>query len=998
MLEAGAEAAAEVDAGDAAEVGADAEAGEPFEGVGTAEAPGAGVGESAARDEAAHEDAADAGAAALQPPRDEAHDETRDAAASGAAPLRRPPEPLPQPLIPPRPRVEWERWLGVRGAAVLGGAALALAGLFFFRYSIEHGLIPPWLRVVLGVVLGVGAVGAAESTLRARYAGTANALAGGGLVVLYAAFWASGMLYELVSPGVVFAAMALVTATACLLSWRHESLVIAVIGLVGGFLTPAFASTGEDRPFGLFGYLLLLDVGVLLLARRSRWPLLALLAIAGTTLYQVFWIAGSMGAARTLLGLAILAVFALLFVALVPREADGADARAARGWRLAQYGAVLLPLATALYFAAEAELATGILPLGGLLFVLGVAAVWLAVRHGEGLLALGAGAATLGVVFVWLAQNPLLGGTPWRAAVVLVALAAAYQLGLELARRERLGEGDAPADESQAAAGPAGEGAWVSRAVANAAALVGLGWLVLLIAIAADERVSLWPLLAAALGVALLLVRQATFPGRGGVQVAAAVGVALLLVAHRLGHRGDPDVPSAASGVVLPAMLAVAAAWQGLALAQPRLGSRRFAEHGAAALALVLLLGVTVDPSQSILVGLLVPLALGFLVLLAATRLGGCRWLVVAVAATGLAQTTRSGQGLSETSSALGPFALVFLSFVLFGVWPLAAAQRLRDDRWAWRAAALSGVVFFVPLYVLFGALQERLGDWLPIALLPLALAAVTVAVAARARNLWPSESDVRTSALAWLCGVALGFVTVAIPMQVEKSWITIGWALEGAALLVLWQRLDHPGLKYTALALLAAVTVRLVANPAVLDYYPRSGWPIVNWLAWTYLVPAAALVFAARTLHPLELPRLRDWERRWYPREQPLATSALGLAALLVVFVWINLAIADWFSGTGELRLLAAETPAENLVVSIAWTLYAIVLLVLGVRLASGALRWASLVLLMLTIGKIFLYDLSELRDLYRVAALLGLALSLIVVSLVYQRFVFRRSSEGEP
>jgi uncharacterized membrane protein len=48
-----------------------------------------------------------------------------------------------------------------------------------------------------------------------------------------------------------------------------------------------------------------------------------------------------------------------------------------------------------------------------------------------------------------------------------------------------------------------------------------------------------------------------------------------------------------------------------------------------------------------------------------------------------------------------------------------------------------------------------------------------------------------------------------------------------------------------------------------------------------------------------------------------------------------------------------------------------------------------------MVTIAKIFLYDLGELRDLYRVGALLGLAISLIAVSLMYQRFVFRRSAE---
>ena len=63
-----------------------------------------------------------------------------------------------------------------------------------------------------------------------------------------------------------------------------------------------------------------------------------------------------------------------------------------------------------------------------------------------------------------------------------------------------------------------------------------------------------------------------------------------------------------------------------------------------------------------------------------------------------------------------------------------------------------------------------------------------------------------------------------------------------------------------------------------------------------------------------------------------------------------------------------------------------------------SQGLRWISLAFLVLTIGKVFLYDLGELKDLYRVASLLGLAVSLILVSLAYQRFVFRPVRREEP
>ena len=67
-------------------------------------------------------------------------------------------------------------------------------------------------------------------------------------------------------------------------------------------------------------------------------------------------------------------------------------------------------------------------------------------------------------------------------------------------------------------------------------------------------------------------------------------------------------------------------------------------------------------------------------------------------------------------------------------------------------------------------------------------------------------------------------------------------------------------------------------------------------------------------------------------------------------------------------------------------------------VTATSLGLRWLSLSFLLVTIGKVFLYDLGALRDLYRVASLVGLALSLILVSLLYQRFVFRKSRAEEP
>ena len=76
---------------------------------------------------------------------------------------------------------------------------------------------------------------------------------------------------------------------------------------------------------------------------------------------------------------------------------------------------------------------------------------------------------------------------------------------------------------------------------------------------------------------------------------------------------------------------------------------------------------------------------------------------------------------------------------------------------------------------------------------------------------------------------------------------------------------------------------------------------------------------------------------------------------------------------------------------------MYALLLLALGVARRRSALRWVSLGLLLLTLAKVFLFDLGTVGGLFRVASLFGLAISLISVSLLYQRFVFTKASEVE-
>src|SRR5262249_53083519 len=149
----------------------------------------------------------------------------------------------------------------------------------------------------------------------------------------------------------------------------------------------------------------------------------------------------------------------------------------------------------------------------------------------------------------------------------------------------------------------------------------------------------------------------------------------------------------------------------------------------------------------------------GLLATLAATRLGGSWWGLVAMIATAFVHTGWSMDRLQPTTWGLLAQAA---TAVVFTWWPFLATDRLRGTRWPWWTAALAGPMWFVSLGRLW---SEAYGES-AIGLLPLGLGAVTLAAAQRSRAVFAAGDPARTSNLAWFLGVTTAFVTVAIPLQ----------------------------------------------------------------------------------------------------------------------------------------------------------------------------------------------------------------------------------------
>src|SRR5438067_2040571 len=157
-------------------------------------------------------------------------------------------------------------------------------------------------------------------------------------------------------------------------------------------------------------------------------------------------------------------------------------------------------------------------------------------------------------------------------------------------------------------------------------------------------------------------------------------------------------------------------------------------------------------------------------------------------------------------------------------------------------AAALAGPLDF---YLLYQLLRVAYPSGVP-GSVPAAFALPSLLGLFALLKRAPLTSPARNAQMALFGGAALFFITLIFPIQFDRQWITVAWALEGAALCWLFHRVPHPGLRLAAIALLAVVFARLALNPAVLSYHPRAAFPILNWYLYTYGIATVCLFIAA--------------------------------------------------------------------------------------------------------------------------------------------------------
>ncbi|HYR28160.1 MAG TPA: DUF2339 domain-containing protein, partial [Thermoanaerobaculia bacterium] len=308
-----------------------------------------------------------------------------------------------------------------------------LSAVFLFKYSVDHGWLRPPIRAGFGLLSGIALLIVCELRIARNYRFTANAMDGAGIAILYATLFSMHARWQLVPSWVAFLGMLVVTAAAVFLSTRRDSVFIALLGLIGGFATPALLSSGENRPIALFSYLLLLNGGISWIAFRKRWPLLTALSMLVTVVYQWAWVEKFLTTGQLPLAAGIFVAFAVVgATALWPRGT--ADDRQPLFRRIAAAAAVI-PLIFAFFTAIVPEYGAQYNVLFGFLLLMtgGLTAVAL-LRGPEWLHSVG-GVATLVTWFIWLTASYTRASWPW--TLVWLAVFITLYLAADLKLRNR---------------------------------------------------------------------------------------------------------------------------------------------------------------------------------------------------------------------------------------------------------------------------------------------------------------------------------------------------------------------------------------------------------------------------------------------------------------------------------------------------------------------------------------------------------------------------------
>ena len=291
----------------------------------------------------------------------------------------------------------------------------------------------------------------------------------------------------------------------------------------------------------------------------------------------------------------------------------------------------------------------------------------------------------------------------------------------------------------------------------------------------------------------------------------------------------------------------------------------------------------------------------------------------------------------------------------------------------------LNPFIFYATSYYL---LNPSYHDWMGAFAI-----AMAVVYAGSTKLLLDRSSGKRGEALV-LIGVAITFITLAIPIQLKGNWITMAWAVE--ALVVLWAAIESKSNRLHALAwvlfTLALGKVMVWDTPGL----DRPEFiPVFNRYFLSSLFVIGCFFGAAWLFH-----RLGEQKELFAP-QMKLVAAMIGIVALwFLMSVEVHSFFAMRSYTYAEMEDARRERWLGQMALSVLWALYAAALATIGFVRRSAAIRWASLILFAIAVIKAMIVDIAYLQQLYRIIVFFVLGVLLLLVAWAYHRAFYAKET----
>ena len=189
---------------------------------------------------------------------------------------------------PPKGKSDLEKFIGENLINKIGIAITVIGVAIGAKYAIDHELISPLTRIILGYLFGIGLLGFAIR-LKQKYENFSAVLLSGSMAIMYFITYAAYSFYGLIPQLTAFILMVIFTAFTVIAAINYNRQVIAHIGLVGAYAVPFLLSEGSGKVFVLFTYMAIINIGILAIAIKKYWKSLHYSAFGLTWLIYCSW-------------------------------------------------------------------------------------------------------------------------------------------------------------------------------------------------------------------------------------------------------------------------------------------------------------------------------------------------------------------------------------------------------------------------------------------------------------------------------------------------------------------------------------------------------------------------------------------------------------------------------------------------------------------------------------------------------------------------------------